>query len=494
MDVIYESSRDKKKKKKGMDAILEGLSSDGGLYVLHNLKSKRYPMKSLCKQNYCEICETLLSLFFSEFDEVEIADMVHQAYANKFDTDEITPLVTLHDAYVVELFHGPTSAFKDIGLSVLPQLVCKALEKKQKPEKLLFLVATSGDTGMAALQGFKDVQHTNVIVFYPKAKTSLIQERQMRSAFADNVRVCAVEGNFDDAQTGIKKLFQDEDFKERLNAKKQTMAFANSVNIGRLLPQLVYYFDAYAKLLRRGEIQENEAVNFVVPTGNFGNILAGYYAKQLGLPIHKLICATNENNVLCDFFKTGEYDSNREFIKTNSPSMDILVSSNVERLLYYASNQNHMYVKKCMMDLKQMGCYKIEPEVLANMQKDFLWGCANDQETLDTIQKVYENERYVLDPHTATAYKVLLENKDPQHKSIVLATASPYKFAHDVLKAIAPLQSIQDEFEAMEYLYKKTKIPIPNNLQNLKLKPLRFYDVIQKEEMKAYILKVVEEF
>lgn len=492
MKKIYESTRNKNERIEPTQAILQGLSNDGGLFVLRNLEECFMDIKSLKDKNYFEIAEDILALFLDDFTKEEIKNCVKQAYTDKFENNEITPLIKLSDAYVLELFHGPTSAFKDVGLSMLSQLTATALQKTNANYDVLILTATSGDTGKAALEGFKDVENTKIMVFYPDNGVSKIQETQMKTQTGNNVKVCAINGNFDDAQNGVKELFVDEELKEELKKQNIQLSSANSINIGRLIPQIVYYFYAYASLLKKEEIVENEKVNFVVPTGNFGNILAGYYAKQIGLPINKLICASNDNNVLFDFINTGIYNREREFLKTISPSMDILISSNLERLLYYVSGCDNEYVQELMGELSSKGCYQVKKEVQETIQNNFICGYATNKETAMTIKKIYEKEQYVLDPHTAVAYKVLLDNLDTNHKNIVLATASPYKFTDSVYHSLFN-ENNEDEFALMKKLSQKTKLTIPENLVDLDKLPILHDDVIDKKAMKEYVLSKVKE-
>ena len=367
---------------------------------------------------------------------------------------------------------------------MLPQLIQLALEGTD--EEILILTATSGDTGKAALEGFKDVQQTEIVVFYPKNGVSKVQELQMRTQEGKNTKVCAIEGNFDDAQTGVKNIFLNEDLQKALGKKK--FSSANSINIGRLTPQIVYYFVAYIDLIKNNKIKVGDKVNFVVPTGNFGDILAGYYAKKLGLPVNKLICASNENNVLYDFLKTGEYNRNREFLKTISPSMDILISSNLERLLYDLADGDAEYIKSLMKELNETGKYKVNDEILGKIKTNFIAGYATDEETSTIISKVWNEEKYLLDPHTAVAYKVMLEQKDLEGEIIVLSTASPYKFCASVAKAVLN-ENDEDEFKLMEKLHSYTQVEIPKNLSNLKEKTILHSDVIKKEEMGQYVLE-----
>ncbi|TDW16617.1 threonine synthase [Breznakia blatticola] len=490
MNQYYESTRDASITLSPAQAILQGLSNDGGLFVVSDLNERQIDMQSIVNKDYYEIAEEVFALFLPDFTKEEIRACVQAAYKGKFSNEEVTPLVKLSDGYVLELFNGPTSAFKDVGLQMLPQLTKTALKKTNADYDVLILTATSGDTGKAALEGFKDVDHVKIMVFYPNDGVSKVQEMQMKTQEGKNVKVCAIEGNFDDAQSGIKKLFVDDAFKAELAKQNIKLSSANSINIGRLLPQMVYYFYAYASLVKSGEILLGEKINFVVPTGNFGNILAGYYAKQVGLPVHQLVCASNDNNVLYDFIQTGVYDRKRDFLKTISPSMDILISSNLERLLFYTSGCDHAYIKEIMNELARDGKYKVREDVLANIQKEFKAGFATNEQTAKTIRDIYEKDNYLLDPHTAVAYKVLLDDVDTQHKNVVLSTASPYKFTNSVYEALHGTTS-DDEFVLMEKLHEETRVPIPTNLVDLDKKEVLHEDVIDKTEMEAYVLDKV---
>ena len=411
--MIYESTRDKNKQITPSAAILQGLSEEGGLFVLRELGKNKLNIENLLEKNYYEIAEEVLNLFV-DFSKEEIKECVENAYRGKFSSGNITPTVKLEDGYVLELFHGPTSAFKDVGLSLLPQLTKTALNNSNDKNDILILTATSGDTGKAALEGFKDVPRTKIMVFYPNDGVSVVQKTQMQTQEGQNTKVCAIHGNFDDAQTGIKNLFMDEEFKKLVLEKNIKLSSANSINIGRLIPQVVYYIVSYIDLVKNNEITLGEKVNFVVPTGNFGNILAGYYAKQIGLPVNKLVCASNSNNVLYDFLTTGEYNRNRNFLKTVSPSMDILISSNLERLLYYVSGCDNEYIESLMTDLAQNGSYKVNDEVFSKIRETFSTGYATDEQTKEVIKNIYEKDGYLLDTHTAVAYKVLLDNLDEE--------------------------------------------------------------------------------
>ena len=489
--MFYESTRDRNRKINPSEAILQGLGEEGGLFVLRNLGEKKLDLNNLIDKNYYQVAEAVLKLFV-DFTDEEIKNCVENAYRGKFSHEKITPLVELSDGYVLELFKGPTSAFKDVGLSLLPQLTKTALTKVNDKNDILILTATSGDTGKAALEGFKDVDRTKIMVFYPNDGVSVVQKTQMQTQEGKNTKVCAIHGNFDDAQSGIKELFVDNEFKKQLLEKNIKLSSANSINIGRLIPQVVYYVVAYLDLVNNKKINLGDKVNFVVPTGNFGNILAGYYAEQIGLPINKLICASNNNNVLYDFLTTGVYDKNRDFLKTVSPSMDILISSNLERLLYYVSGRDNEYIARLMKDLKETGRFEVTPEILSIIKEKFQAGYTTDEDTKEIIKKIYNKDNYLLDTHTAVAYKVLLDNLDKNHANIVLSTASPYKFTESVYSSLnAP--SNEDEFTLMEKLHEQTKVDIPENLQGLDKKEIRHKDVINKEDMKKYILEKLGE-
>ncbi|MBF0709634.1 MULTISPECIES: threonine synthase [unclassified Gemella] len=483
--MLYESSRDESLKINPSQAIVQGLSSEGGLFVLKNLGENKIELDKIIGKSYYQIAHQVLKLFL-DFTEEEIEACVDNAYKGKFSTEEITPLVELSDSYILELFHGPTSAFKDLGLSLLPQLTKTALDRLEDKDDILILTATSGDTGKAALEGFKDVDKVKIMVFYPNSGVSKVQERQMKIQDGKNVKVCAIEGNFDDAQSAIKEIFVDEKFKEELSRRNVKLSSANSINIGRLIPQVVYYFKAYSDLVVSGKIKRGDKVNFVVPTGNFGNILAGYYAKKIGLPVNNLVCASNANNVLYDFLTEGVYDRNRDFLKTISPSMDILISSNLERLLYYLTDGDNTYVNSLMTDLKEKGKYQISAELLAKLQGDFIAGYATNEETAKVIKEVYEKEGYLLDTHTAVGYKVLLE-QELDGPSIVLSTASPYKFTGSVYESLFGQIEEADEFKLLVDLHEKTRVKIPSNLENLDKKEVLHNDLISKEEIAQYV-------
>ncbi len=488
----YESTRNSNNKSTASKAVLKGIAQDGGLFVMRDLDKKKVDINSLIGKNYLEIAEIILSIMLDDFCEDKIKNCVRNAYTNKFSTHEITPLVKVGENYVTELFHGPTSAFKDVALSILPHLMTASYEMNHMNGEVIILTATSGDTGKAALEGFKDVKGTKIIVFYPDGGVSQVQKAQMITQEGENTFVCAIKGNFDDAQTGVKNIFANDKINKELASKNKFLSSANSINIGRLVPQIVYYFYSYMKLIETEAVRIGDKVNFAVPTGNFGNILAGYYAKILGLPINKLICASNENNVLYDFINTGVYDKNRKFHKTISPSMDILVSSNLERLLYYLSDKDNDTVKIFMEQLNKFGKYEITKDMFEKLSENFYGGCIVKEDAEETIKTVYENFGYLLDTHTAVAYKALNDyiiNTKDNKISIVLATASPYKFSKSVYESLFGSAG-DDEFKLMEELRDKTNVNIPENLRNLQNKKIIHKDICNVKEMDGYVLSI----
>lgn len=466
-------------------AVLDGIAPDGGLFVDPSLGSKPFDWRSCLQLPPLEMAKSLLGFLLPGFEDMP--SLVERAYNGKFDTPELTPLVAVGDFFALELFHGPTSAFKDVALSVLPQLISAARRQLGETGDTLILTATSGDTGKAALEGFHDVPGTRIAVFYPDGGVSAVQRKQMVTQRGENVAVCALRGNFDDCQRGVKKAFSE--LKDR---SEMHLSSANSINIGRLAPQLVYYFIAYAELLKRRRIQAGDPVDFVVPTGNFGDILAGYMAKLLGLPVGKLVCASNANRVLTDFFETGVYDRRRDFQKTSSPSMDILVSSNLERLLFYVMDQKVEDVNACMEELERVGRYQLDETLMARLRKFFAAYSCDEDSCMETIGKIYRETDYVCDPHTAVGF-FAAEQFRRESKSdapvVVLSTASPYKFPGAVLKAIGG-DLPADEFEQMAELQRLTGVPIPKNLATLRCAKELHRDVIGKEELSAYVLKL----
>jgi len=407
------------------DAVLQGIAPDGGLYIDPSIGTWPFDWKGCLEKDSYGMAEQILSALLPGFEDMH--GLVEKAYRGKFDSDELTPLVTAGDLHFLELYHGPTSAFKDVALSMLPQLVTAAKKQKNDPSATLILTATSGDTGKAALEGFHDVEGTKIVVFYPDGGVSPVQRAQMVSQKGANVSVCAVRGNFDDCQRGVKEAFAAIREGHLTEGHNVELSSANSINIGRLAPQVTYYFIAYAKLVKKSVISAGDAVDYCVPTGNFGDILAGYYAKLLGLPVGRLICASNSNNVLTDFLKTGTYDAKRPFYRTTSPSMDILVSSNLERLLYLAYNGDTEAVADCMKQLAENGSYSVSGDALAYIQRSFAAGCADENDVSSTIEKVWKENSYLIDPHTAVAVKVAEEYRSDA-PMVVLSTASPYKF------------------------------------------------------------------
>ena len=495
MNLLYKSTRDAEKTVTASQAILKGLADDGGLFVPVSIPKLPVSLGELKEMTYQEIAYTVMKEFLTDFTEEELKSCIAKAYDSKFDTEEIAPLAKVEDAYYLELFHGATIAFKDMALSILPHLLTTSAKKNQVKNEIVILTATSGDTGKAALAGFADVEGTKIIVFYPKNGVSRVQELQMVTQKGDNTSVVAIHGNFDNAQSGVKAMFENKELEKELNEAGYQFSSANSINIGRLVPQIVYYVYAYAKLLQNEEIAEDEEINVVVPTGNFGNILAAYYAKNMGIPIAKLICASNENKVLYDFFQTGTYDRNREFVLTTSPSMDILISSNLERLIYKISGEDARKDTDLMTELKTKGSYAITGEMKANLA-DFAAGYATEEQVAKTIHDIYEDTGYVMDTHTAvaaTVYKAYREDSKDDRKTVIASTASPYKFAGSVMSAIDPKYKGQDNFKLIEELQKVSGTEIPNAIKEIMNAEIRHNtecDVDQMEQTVKDILGV----
>ena len=488
MSLFYRSTRDDSVKVTASQAILKGLAADGGLYVPEQIPALDKSFEELSKMSYQEVAYEVMKLMLDDFTEEELKNCINKAYDSKFDTKVIAPLVKADGAYYLELFHGSTIAFKDMALSILPHLLITSAKKNNVKNEIVILTATSGDTGKAALAGFADVKGTKIIVFYPKHGVSPIQEKQMVTQKGDNTYVIGINGNFDDAQTGVKKMFGDKELAAQMDKAGYQFSSANSINIGRLVPQVVYYVYAYAKLLENGEIENGEKINVTVPTGNFGNILAAYFAKQMGVPIDKLICASNDNKVLYDFFKTGVYDKNRPFILTSSPSMDILISSNLERLLYSVCGSD-TEVAGYMAELAGTGRYEVSDAVKAVIGKHFVGGYCSDDETKSAINKVYTENGYLMDTHTAVAYnKLAAYRKDTGcvTPAVVVSTASPYKFCNSVLQALGQ-ESDAPGTELIEKLSEVTKTAIPKPLKGLDRREKRFELVVDKPEMKATV-------
>ena len=491
----YSSTRNHGIKASSAEAIIKGLAPDGGLFVPNDFpQTDRFDLLKLSQMSYNERAYFILSKYLTDFTEPELKGCIDSAYnKEKFETDAIAPLYKLHDgAYILELWHGPTCAFKDMALQILPHFTVTASKKLGTDKETVILVATSGDTGKAALEGFRDVDNTKIIVFYPADGVSRIQKLQMVTQEGANVFVCAVNGNFDDAQNGVKAIFTDGEFAALLDKNNKAFSSANSINWGRLAPQIVYYFSAYADLIKNEEITVGDEINIVVPTGNFGNILAAYYAKRMGLPVAKLICASNENNVLTDFINTGVYDKNREFKTTISPSMDILISSNLERFLYDVSDGDTEKINKFMSELKSCGKYDIGEDLRKKIFDIFYAGCCNDSETLSCIKDTQGKYSYTLDTHTAVAVKVyeeyLMKTGDTK-KTVIASTASPYKFGQSVVGAIEGSDKVKnaDEFDIIDMLHDISGLRVPAALASLKEKNIRFERVCSPDEMKEPI-------
>ena len=479
----YQSTRNRALTASPAEAVLAGIAPDGGLFMPEAIPSMDW--QALLKEDTLTMSARILSALLPDYPDMDA--LVHRGYAGKFETEELTPVVPVGGRYVLELFRGPTSAFKDVALSLLPLLISEARNILGVKDEMLILTATSGDTGKAALEGFHDVPGTKIIVFYPHGGVSAVQQAQMVTQEGGNVKVCAVRGNFDDTQTGVKKIFAACAEKELAGVR---LSSANSINIGRLAPQIVYYFKAYADLVRCGRIQIGEPVHFCVPTGNFGDILAGYFAKRMGLPVGKLICASNRNDVLTEFLSTGVYDKRRTFYKTTSPSMDILVSSNLERLLSLLTGDD-AYVAGLMKQLNEQGHYKVSDELLKKLKAEFSCGCCDDAAAAETIGRLWAEENYLCDPHTAVAWNVAEQfgkTCSDGAPVVVLSTASPYKFPAAVLSALGQ-KAGEDEFAVMEELHARTGVPVPKNLAALREKPVRHKDVIGREDMLAYVLE-----
>ena len=479
----YQSTRNRALTASPAEAVLAGIAPDGGLFMPEAIPSMDW--QALLQEDTLTMSARILSALLPDYPDMDA--LVHRGYAGKFETEELTPVVPVGGRYVLELFRGPTSAFKDVALSLLPLLISEARDILGVKDEMLILTATSGDTGKAALEGFHDVPGTKIIVFYPHGGVSAVQQAQMVTQEGGNVKVCAVRGNFDDTQTGVKKIFAACAEKELAGVR---LSSANSINIGRLAPQIVYYFKAYADLVRCGRIQIGEPVHFCVPTGNFGDILAGYFAKRMGLPVGKLICASNRNDVLTEFLSTGVYDKRRTFYKTTSPSMDILVSSNLERLLSLLTGDD-AYVAGLMKQLNEQGHYKVSDELLKKLKTEFSCGCCDDAAAAETIGRLWAEENYLCDPHTAVAWNVAEQfgkTCSGGAPVVVLSTASPYKFPAAVLSALGQ-KAGEDEFAVMEELHARTGVPVPKNLAALREKPVRHKDVIGREDMLAYVLE-----
>ena len=479
----YQSTRGSRNTKTAAQAVIQGIAEDRGLYVPEQIPAFPGKIEDMVGKPYKEVAFKIIKAFFDDYTDEEMQHCVDGAYDSKFEAEDVVPVVEAGGAYFLELYHGRTAAFKDMALSILPYLLTTAM-KKENEDKICILTATSGDTGKAALEGFADVPGTEIIVFFPNQGVSEVQERQMITQEGDNTHVFAIKGNFDDAQTGVKKIFNDSDFAEKLAGMGCKLSSANSINIGRLVPQVAYYVYGYAKLIEKGVIKAGDKVNIVVPTGNFGNILAAYYAGQMGIPVNRFICASNKNRVLTDFFENGEYDIDRDFYLTNSPSMDILISSNLERLLYHLSGNDGDEIKSLMDALENEKHYKVSDKIREGM-KDFCGGSATVEETNETIGQMYDEHRYLMDTHTAVAYKVYkdyVEKTGDETPTLIASTASAYKFAESVAQAIG-LAKEDNGFEYVKAVEAATGVKVPSGLRDLDKKEIRHRDVIEIPDM-----------
>lgn len=486
MNVLYSSTRSKGTMVKASEAILKGLSDDGGLFVPDHIPALDKSLKELSAMTYQEVAYEVMKLYLTDFTEEELKTCINRAYDSKFDTEVIAPLVEAEGAYYLELFHGSTIAFKDMALSILPHLMITSARKNQIHNEIVILTATSGDTGKAALAGFAGVEGTRIIVFYPKNGVSPIQEKQMVTQKGDNTLVVGIHGNFDDAQTGVKKIFSDKELAKEMDEKGFQFSSANSINIGRLVPQICYYVYAYAKLLAEEKITEGETINVVVPTGNFGNILAAFYAKNMGLPIGKLICASNDNKVLYDFFRTGTYDRNREFVLTTSPSMDILISSNLERLIYRIAGNDAGKNAELMAALTGQGKYEITADMKQELA-DFYGNYASEAETAAEIKRLYSDCGYVLDTHTAVAsavYQKYVAETGDTAKTVIASTASPFKFTRSVMNAIDSKYDSMSDFELVDELSRLANVPVPNAIEEIRTAPVLHDKQCEVDQMK----------
>ncbi len=492
----YVSTRNKNLNLTSAEAISKGLSDDGGLFCPVSIpKMADGDIEMLINADYVSRTKYVFEKFLTDFTSEEIENFAKNAYLGKFDTEDVAPVVKTGDnEYILELFRGPTCAFKDMALQMLPHLMTGSMKKIGEEKTACILVATSGDTGKAALEGFKDVEQTKIMVFYPENGVSDVQKLQMNTQEGKNVSVVAIKGNFDDAQSAVKVVFNDADTAKKLDDNKMFLSSANSINWGRLAPQIIYYVSAYCDMIKKGFIKNGDAINVCVPTGNFGNILAAYFAKNMGININKLICASNDNNVLTDFFKNeGEYDKNRDFFMTNSPSMDILISSNLERLLFLASDYNDVFVNDMMNKLASEGKYKVPTEVFDVIKRDFVAGYCSEKEVNETIDSYLKDTKYLLDTHTAVAVKVYKDYKAETGDStptIIASTASPFKFGDSVLEAIGKTAT-DNGLENLEILSKETGEPIPKSLKELNGKEVRFTKCIDKSEILTEALELI---
>ncbi len=486
---LYTSTRRKLENVTATQAILKGLSDEGGLFIPTEIPSIDFKLEEVLAWDYKELAYRVIKLFFEDIEAQDLRYCIEHAYDEKFDDKEITPLVTVQSANFLELFHGPTIAFKDMALTILPYFMLTSKKYNKESKDIVILTATSGDTGKAALEGFANVEGTKIIIFFPEDGVSEVQKRQMVTQEGNNTLVIGVKGNFDDCQTGVKEIFADRAFEQEVAEKNYKFSSANSINIGRLVPQVVYYFSAYAKLVRENKIKMGQPMNVVVPTGNFGNILAAYYAKHMGLPIQKFICASNTNKVLFDFFQKGTYDRNRDFHLTISPSMDILISSNLERLLYHISGGDAENVVKMMDELRTQGKYTITESMKSGLS-DFYGGYADDETTKAYIKKVYEEENYLMDTHTAVAYAVYdkyMKETNDTVPSVIISTASPYKFTSSVMTALDSKFENIDDFTLLEEMHALIKGDMPKAMDQIATKEIKHKTVCETREMKHIV-------
>ncbi|WIF95332.1 threonine synthase [Caminicella sporogenes] len=493
-NLFYKSTRSSDERVKSCEAIVKGLAGDGGLFVPVEIPKIEKSFDELMTMNYKDLAFYIMKKYFTDFDECELKECIEKAYDEKFETQLIAPVVEKAGVFFLELYHGPTLAFKDMALSILPYLLIKASKKLNVDKKIVILTATSGDTGKAALEGFADVEGVKIIVFYPQDGVSEVQRMQMITQRGLNTFVVGIKGNFDDAQRGVKETFADRKFNKKINDMGYMFSSANSINIGRLVPQIVYYFYAYLNLLKEKKIKDREKINIVVPTGNFGNILAAYYAKKMGLPVNKLICASNENNVLYDFINTGIYDRRREFKKTISPSMDILVSSNLERFLYDISDCDEKVTNDMMNKLNKYGIYEIPDEMKEKLDVIYS-GYATEYETYNAIEEVYNESDYLIDTHTAVAYFVYKKYKEETNdntKTIIASTASPFKFTRDVLKAVDNKYEKFSDFELIEKMAELLGTNVPKGIKDLNKREVLHKYTCKGNEIKETILKLLE--
>ena len=493
-EILYKSTRSKEGTLKASEAILKGLADDGGLFVPLEIPKLDVSVEELSKMTYQQVAYEVMKLYFTDFTEEELKYCINNAYDSKFDTEEIAPLAEVQGTYYLELFHGKTIAFKDMALSILPYLLTTSAKKNNVKNEIVILTATSGDTGKAAMAGFADVPGTRIIVFYPDGGVSSIQEKQMVTQKGDNTYVVAIKGNFDQAQSGVKAIFGDKELAAEMDKRGYQFSSANSINIGRLVPQVAYYVYAYAKLYAEGKLAKDQKMNVVVPTGNFGNILAAYYAKNMGLPIAKLICASNENKVLFDFFKTGEYDKNREFILTTSPSMDILISSNLERLIYKIAGNDADKNNELMNSLKVNGKYDITDDMKKQLD-DFYGNYASEEETAETIRDTYDKTGYIMDTHTSVAasvYKKYKAETNDDTVTVIASTASPFKFTRSVMVAIDPKYDSMGDFELVDELSKIGNVKVPNAIEEIRNAEVRHNNLVEVDGMKDIVKKFLD--